>query len=113
MKQAFLHWTILVTTISSLALLEACASPGVMVMRFAPSRMPSVTSVPADGDYGLFVAGETEAILQFKLKQGDKIGFELSQAAVVGDMQLEQVFAIAGEQRLPLDLTKTYEWRRM
>jgi hypothetical protein len=112
MKRSMFHQTIRSAVVVVFALLQACSSPGILVMRFEPHRIPSVTSVPVDGDYGLFIAGGSEAILQFKLKQGERIGFELSQAAVVGEIQLEQVFAIAGENRLPLDLTKKYEWRR-
>ena len=112
MKTSMFHQTIRGVAIVVFTLIQACSSPGILVTRFEPNRIPSVTSVPVDGDYGLFIAGDSEAILQFKLKQGERIGFELSHAAVVGEIQLEQVFAIAGENRLPLDLTKKYEWRR-
>jgi hypothetical protein len=94
-------------------LISGCLSTtGTLLMREKPNGRPSLINVPADGTYTLFISNDTDPILSFTLTQSDKIGFELSQAAVVGDMHIDQIYAIAGQNRFPLDITKTYEWRK-
>jgi hypothetical protein len=96
-----------------LAMLIGCGSlTSTLLMRQTPNQRPSLIDVPADGAYSLFITGETEPVLSFTLTKSEKIGFELSQAAVVGDVQIDQVYAIAGQNRFPLDITKAYEWRK-
>jgi hypothetical protein len=113
MNQPVLLKAILQCIVVSLVLLtEGCSPVGQMIVREKPNQIPSLIEAPADGIYGLFVAGDSDPFLRFDLKKSEKIGFELSQAAVIGDMRLEQIFAIAGEHRIPLDLSKAYEWRK-
>ena len=94
-------------------LLVDCSSPGTLTVREEPNQRPSLIDVPSSGRYGLFMAGDSDPIVSFTLGKLEKIGFEQSQAGVVGEMRFEMIFAVAGEHRIPLDITKTYEWRQL
>jgi len=101
--------------IACLLLLTGCSgwsSTGTLLLREKPNQRPSLIDVPEDSTYSLFIVGDTEPILSFSLAKSEKIGFELSQAAVVGDMTIDQIYAIAGRNRFPIDITKAYEWRK-
>jgi hypothetical protein len=90
----------------------SCSAPGTLVAREDPNQIPSVVATPEAGKYGLFVVGETDPIFSFVLGKSEKIGFEQSAAGVVGDVQVEVVYAVAGQNRFPLEISKAYEWRK-
>jgi hypothetical protein len=96
----------------NLAMTAGCSSYGTLLTRHRPTEQARLIDVPADGTYGLYFVGGTDPILQFEMKQSEKIGFEFSQAEVVGDIKLQQIYAVAGDRRFPLDVTRSYEWRK-
>jgi len=91
---------------------SACSSPGTLTTREAPGE-PTALTPAAAGIYGLFIAGESDPLFRFKLEDKDKIGFEHGPAGIVGEMKFDMVYAVAGQNRIPLDITKTYEWRKL
>ena len=92
---------------------SGCTSPGVLTAREEAGHDTALINVSIPGTYGLFIAGDADPIFRFKLQEKDKIGFEHGPAGVVGEMQFDMVYAIAGQNRIPLDITQTYEWRRL
>jgi hypothetical protein len=102
--------------VSSLLLLllsaATCSSPGTLTAREERGK-PTGLSPAEAGVYGLFIAGDSDPLIRVKLDDKDKIGFEHGQAGVVGEMKIDMVYAVAGQNRMPLDITKTYEWRKL
>lgn len=93
-------------------MISGCASSaGELMARQKPNEIPTLIDVPTDGNYGLFIAGETDPLLRFHLTRGEKLGFELSQAGTVSGFEVQLIYAVGGSSRFPLDVNKTYEWR--
>jgi len=88
----------------------AAAMPGCMhgpkkqdpVVRLAPDEPMRMSKVTEDGDYVLFVAGDTHPIVTISLKTGDDIGFHRE-----GD----RVIAVYGIQEKSLP-NGEYVWTR-
>ncbi len=89
-------------------LLAGCSSPGDLVIHQAGDAPMRTTKVTVAGDYGLFLAGDQQPLLQFPLKPGDTIGFER-----VNDGAVIWLYGISGNARNRLQVEKTYEWRRL
>jgi hypothetical protein len=89
-------------------MLSGCSSPGDLLLHQEANLPPKVIKVEVAGDYGLFIAGESQPLLQFSLKQGDQIGFERDAEGMVTWLR-----AIAGTQRTRLEIDKSYEWRKL
>ena len=70
--------------------------------------MPKMGTAPEDGNYGLFIPGQQQELLNFPLKKGDPLGFDRGNDGVV-----QWMYAVAGNSRNRLDITQTYEWRRL
>jgi|HubBroStandDraft_4_1064222.scaffolds.fasta_scaffold479186_2 hypothetical protein len=102
-------------TISVILALSAggCGAPGELVIEQAPSDPPSQTTVPADGSYGLFIAGQSDPVIRLALKQGDKLGFAITESGTVGAMRIQLRCAVAGSRFLPVDFNTSYQWRRL
>jgi hypothetical protein len=94
--------------LATAALLAGCSSPGELVSRQEGDSIPKLGTAPVDGTYGLFIAGQGQELLDFNLKQGDALGFDRSNDGVV-----QWMYAVAGNSRNRLDITQTYEWRRL
>jgi hypothetical protein len=95
-----------------LLFMGGCASsPGTLVARQEPDAFPKSMTAPKDGAYGLFVAGESDAQFTYRLRAGDKLGFEVATAGTVGTLRIKYLYAVYGDQRFRLDTSKTYEWR--
>src|SRR6476646_132042 len=94
-----------------LALVGCASSPGTLVTRQEPDAFPKSMTVPKDGAYGLFVAGESDPLFTYRLHEGDKIGFEQATAATVGSLQIMYLYAVYGDRRFKVDTTRTFEWR--
>jgi hypothetical protein len=97
----------LCTVTLSLLLLAGCSSPGVLISRQEKDSPPKMDTAPADGNYGLFIAGQQQELLEFPLKKGDPLGFDRGDEGPVHWM-----YAVAGNARNRLDVTQVYEWRR-
>ncbi len=91
-----------------LVLIAGCSSPGTLVSRQVQDSTPKVGRVTVDGTYGLFIAGESQDLYEVPLKAGDPIGFEWAEQGLVHWM-----YGIAGNSKNRLDVTRTYEWRRL
>ena len=89
-------------------LLAGCSSPGILVSQQAGEAAPKMGKTPSDGTYGLFIAGESQDLYDLPLKKDQPLGFEWGEDGVVRWM-----YAIAGDSKNRLDVTKTYEWRRL
>jgi hypothetical protein len=93
----------------SLALFVAgCSSPGTLMCRQEGEATPYVGKAPADGTYGLFIAGQKQDLYDVFLKTGDPLGFEWGD-----DGTVKWMYAVSGSMKNRLDVTKTYEWRRL
>ena len=97
----------LITVGLSLLILSGCSSPGVLVARQEQDAIPKMGKVPADGNYGLFIAGQSQELIDVPLKKDDAIGFERGDDGVV-----RWLYAVAGTAKNRVDVTQTYEWRR-
>jgi hypothetical protein len=96
-----------------LTIAAGCAAPGTLAIQQAANQPPIQTTVPSDGSYGLFIAGQSEAIFTLDLKEGDKLGFTVTDGGTVGAMQIKWRCAVAGQRYLHLDFNTNYEWRRL
>jgi hypothetical protein len=85
-----------------------CSSPGTLVARQDKDTVPKVGTAPVDGNYGLFIAGQSQELLDYPLKTGDPLGFDRGNDGVV-----QWLYAVAGNSRNRLDITQSYEWRRL
>jgi hypothetical protein len=56
----------------------------------------------------LFIAGQQQDLFEVSLKAGDPLGFEWGD-----DGTVKWMYAVAGTSKNRLDVTKTYEWRRL
>jgi len=83
------------------------------VQRHTPATPVGVSAVTVAGTYGLFIAGESEPLLQYPLKVGDRLGFDAGVQAMTDQLQIHWLYAIAGNDRRRLDARQTYEWRRL
>ena len=90
-----------------LLIMSGCSSPGTLIARQEADALPKMTKVPQDGNYGLFIAGQSQELLEFPLKKDDPLGFERGEDGVI-----RWLYAVAGNIKNRLDVTKTYEWRR-
>jgi hypothetical protein len=95
------------TVVIALFLMAGCSSPGILVARQDADALPKMSKAPEDGNYGLFIAGQSQELLNFPLKKDDPIGFERGEDGVV-----RWLYAVAGTAKNRLDVTQTYEWRR-
>jgi hypothetical protein len=98
----------ILTIAGLLFLLVGCSSPGVLVSKQDKDTVPKIGTAPVDGDYGLFIAGQQQDLLDFPLKAGDPLGFDRGNDGVV-----QWLYAVAGNSRNRLDITQNYEWRRL
>jgi hypothetical protein len=89
-------------------LLAGCSSPGLLISRQDKDAVPAMGKAPADGTYGLFIAGQAEDLYDLPLKQGEPLGFERGNDGVV-----RWLYAVAGKSKNRLDVTQTYEWRKL
>jgi hypothetical protein len=96
------------TLLSIMILLTGCSSPGILAYRQVDESAPTLGKAPEDGTYGLFIAGQQQDLYEVPLKAGDPLGFQWSSDGIV-----KWMYAIAGADRNRLDLTQTYEWRRL
>ncbi len=94
-------------------LLAGCESPGTLAVEQSANQPPIQSNAPADGEYGLFIAGESDPLLTVKLKQGDKLGFAMSEGGTVGALRIEWRCAVAGERYIHLDVDTHYQWRKI
>ncbi len=95
-----------------LLMMPACSSgPGKLIARQEFNHPASVQEAPKNGAYGLFIDGDDHPIFTYRLSQGDKLGFELSEGATINSMQVQWLYAIFGDQRFRLSADKSYEWR--
>jgi hypothetical protein len=108
-----MHYRTICTILALGLLTSACSSPGTLVVRQTPDLAPNMSKAPTEGSYGLFVAGAADPVVSYRLKQGDPIGFESSQGGTVGSLTITWLYAIAGHQRLRLDVDRSYEWRKL
>jgi len=90
-----------------------CGSPGTLTVEQSASQPPIQTTVPADGVYGLFIAGQSDPLVTVKLNQGDKLGFATTEGGTVGAMRIQWRCAVAGERYLHLDFDDHYQWRKI
>jgi hypothetical protein len=91
----------------ALLIMTGCSSPGILVARQEADALPKMGKAPEDGNYGLFIAGQSQELLEFPLKKDDPIGFDRGEDGVV-----RWLYAVAGNAKNRLDVTQTYEWRR-
>jgi hypothetical protein len=91
-----------------LLLLAGCSSPGSLIARQEKDALPAMGKVPADGTYGLFIAGQSEDLYDLPLKQGEPMGFQRGDDGV-----WRWLYAVAGSSKNRLDVTQTYEWRKL
>jgi hypothetical protein len=96
-----------------LAIAAGCAAPGTLAVQQAANQPPVQTTVPSDGSYGLFIAGQSDPIVTLDLKEGDKLGFAVTDGGTVGAMQIKWRCAVGGQRYLHLDFNTNYEWRRL
>jgi hypothetical protein len=94
-------------------LLAGCSSPGVFVTRAGDGNAAKLGTAPADGTYGLFIAGEGEPEFQVPLKKGDSLGFDSPEGFQPNDLKVVFLYAVAKGERVRLDIRQTYEWRRL
>ncbi len=94
-------------------ILMGCSSPGTLVERHEPMAAVGTHDVAAAGTYGLFIAGESEPLLEYPLRAGDRLGFESAAKPVNDQLQIQWLYAVAGNDRRRLDVRQTYEWRRL
>lgn len=114
MRHLVVHHPIrIVAGLCLLALGSGCSSPGMLLVRQAPGLAPNMGKAPADGSYGLFLVGAADPLVTYRLKRGEPIGFEISQGGTVGSMTVAWLYAVAGSQRLRLDVNQSYEWRKL
>jgi hypothetical protein len=90
-----------------------CESPGTLAVEQSGNQLPIQTNISADGEYGLFIAGQSDPLITVKLKQGDKLGFAMTEGGTVGAMRIEWRCAVAGERYIHLDVDTHYQWRRV
>jgi len=94
--------------IAGLFLLAAgCSSPGILVVRQEGDALPKMGTAPADGTYGLYIAGQSQYQFEVPLKKDQPLGFERGEEGMV-----RWLYAVAGASRNRLDIRQTYEWRR-
>jgi hypothetical protein len=98
------QWTIYLAGVLLLA--AGCSSPGTLVSRQDVNGLAKLGTAPVDGTYGLFIAGEQDEQYPVTLKKGAPLGFDRG-----SEGGLDWLYAVAGNSRMPLDVTKTYEWR--
>jgi len=72
-----------VATIGLILLLAGCSSPGIFVSRQQGEALPKMGTAPEDGNYGLFIPGQQQELLNFPLKKGDPLGFDRGNDGVV------------------------------
>ena len=89
-------------------LLAGCSSPGLLVARQEGDAIPKMGKAPADGTYGLFLAGQSEDLYDLPLKSGDPLGFERGEDGVI-----RWLYAVGGNSKNRLNVTQTYEWRKL
>jgi hypothetical protein len=89
-----------------LAGLAGCSSPGMLVSRQSGDAVPVMGKTPADGMYGLFIAGEDQPLYELYLKKDQPIGFDRGEEGIV-----RWLYAEGGPSRNRLDVTRSYEWR--
>ena len=94
-------------------LIAGCSSPGALVQRHEPDAAVGVHEVASDGTYGLFIAGQSEPLLQYPLRAGDRLGFDTASKPAADQLQVVWLYAVAGNDRRRLDVRQTYEWRRL
>jgi hypothetical protein len=97
-----------IALVSVVLLLAGCSSPGELMSRQVGEATPYVGKAPAEGPYGLFIAGQQQDLFEVSLKAGDPLGFEWGD-----DGTVKWMYAVAGTSKNRLDVTKTYEWRRL
>lgn len=90
-----------------------CGSPGTLIVEQSVGAPPIQMTVPADGAYGLFIAGQSKPLVTLDMKQGDKLGFALTEGGTVGAMRIQWRCAVAGERYLHIDFNTSYQWRRL
>jgi hypothetical protein len=98
------HWRWCALLIS----FAGCSSPGILVSQQLQESPPKMGRAPVDGTYGLFIAGESEYLYDVPLKKDQPLGFEWAE-----DGMVKWIYAVAGDSKNRLDVTKTYEWRRL
>jgi hypothetical protein len=89
-------------------LLAGCSSPGILVSQQVQQSPPKMGRAPVDGTYALFIAGDSQYLYDLPLKKDDPLGFEWEEGGIV-----RWIYAVAGTSKNRLDVTKTYEWRRL
>jgi hypothetical protein len=97
-----------IALISLVLLLAGCSSPGELMCRQTGDTAPFVGKVPLEGTYGLFIAGQQQDLLDVYLHKGDPLGFQWDD-----DGTVKWMYAIGGQSKTRLDVTKVYEWRRL
>ena len=90
-----------------------CGSPGTLIVEQSVGAPPIQMTVPADCAYGLFIAGQSKPLVTLDMKQGDKLGFALTEGGTVGAMRIQWRCAVAGERYLHIDFNTSYQWRRL
>src|SRR5271170_3665981 len=96
-----------------LTILAGCSAPGTLAVQQTSTEPPIQTTVPSDGSYGLFVAGQQDPIITLDLKEGDRLGFTTTPGGTVGGLQIQWRCAVAGQRYLHLDYNTAYQWRRL
>lgn len=92
--------------IAWLLMVVGCASPGVLISAQDKDSPPKMGTAPTEGNYGLFIAGQQQELMEFPLKKGDPLGFDRGDEGPV-----HFIFWVAGNQRNRLDVRQVYEWR--
>ena len=85
---------------SLLLMASACASGGAAAWK--KGEAPTVTPATQGGFYDL-VAGKDRTVARYQVQQGEPLGFQKNNEG--------RVEAVAGLYTVPLNSTKTYQWR--
>jgi hypothetical protein len=76
---------------------------GETVVKYDAGQQPIMGQAVADGQYSLYRTTDATPMVTYNLKAGDKLGFDRGTDA--------QLFAIAGQNRVPV-ANESYYWKR-
>jgi len=85
--------------------LTGCAvvQKGETVVKYDKGEQPIMGQAVADGQYSLYRVSDATPMVTYNLKAGDKLGFDRGTDA--------QLFAVAGQNRVPV-ANESYYWKR-
>ena len=76
---------------------------GETVVKYDTGQQPIMGQAVADGQYSLYRTTDATPMVTYNLKAGDKLGFDRGTDA--------QLFAVAGQNRVPV-ANDSYYWKR-